>query len=532
MTNNPRCKAPRVPSSRRPRDLRRKRERGAIVIFATLSLIFLTAMIGLALDAGQMYVTRLRAQAAADAAAQAGAMDMYNAKGNGTAGATSYATMNGFTNGVSATTVAVSYPSCSAQSWCNGHVTLSSVDSPNLIEVNISRVVNTTFMRVLGVNNSTVSARADAAIAIAPAPIPILVLHPHLSPSFSVNGTKAGVTICGGPTRSFQVNSDVSPSVVISGNASTDLSHAGPNDPGTCLGTGAEGGDFANVAPQPQFAGLALGANGHYFSNASVIRDPYLTLAAPAKPTFACTPATCSVSYTAATGVAHGCPTNCTVYSPGDWSGATGTGGISVSGFAVFRPGIYYLGSGGFSLLSNSIVRMAQALTDQSDPHTATGWSKGVLFYNSSTGTFDIKANSGQISNKDYPDATACGTNPTTGAVLGGNCFVGGFGTPGITTYGGMFFFQNRSVSTTMIHTFSGGSGLSVKGTIYATHTAASILGDGKYQGVSFEGGSGQETVVQGEVITDVLSFGGNSSLKMNLSSTPVSNVRQVALVR
>jgi hypothetical protein len=174
---------------------------------------------------------------------------------------------------------------------------------------------------------------------------------------------------------------------------------------------------------------------------------------------------------------------------------------------------------------------MAQVTVDQSDPNTGTGWSLGMLIYSSSTGTFSIAANSGKIGSNTFADAVACGTDPTTGAALGGNCFVGGFGSPGITTYGGILFFQNRAVTTSLTHSFSGGSGLSLKGTVYATHTAASILSDGHYQSVSFQGGSSGETVVQGEIITDALSFGGNSTITMNLTSTPVSNVRQVALV-
>ena len=53
-------------------------EQGSVIVLVALSLVIVIGMLGLAMDAGQLYVTKQRAQAAADAAAQAGVMDMYN----------------------------------------------------------------------------------------------------------------------------------------------------------------------------------------------------------------------------------------------------------------------------------------------------------------------------------------------------------------------------------------------------------------------------------------------------------------------
>src|SRR5215475_6415833 len=101
--------------------------------------IALLGIVGLALDGGHLYVTKQRAQAAADAAAQAGVMDLY--RGNGTtaasASAIAYAGKDGFTS----SEVDPEYPNCSSLAWCSGHVTLSGLDNPNLIQVTVTKVV-------------------------------------------------------------------------------------------------------------------------------------------------------------------------------------------------------------------------------------------------------------------------------------------------------------------------------------------------------------------------------------------------------
>lgn len=78
---------------------RRAGERGASFLLVIALGAGILGIVGLALDTGQMYVTKQRAQAAADAAAQAGIMDLYRGNGSAaaTASATAYAVKNGFT---------------------------------------------------------------------------------------------------------------------------------------------------------------------------------------------------------------------------------------------------------------------------------------------------------------------------------------------------------------------------------------------------------------------------------------------------
>jgi len=489
-------------------------QKGTVLVLVVVALVAVIGMVGLAIDVGALYATKQKAQAAADAAAQAGVMDLYNGTGKATASATSYAQLNGFNT--AADTVTVDYPACAVVGCAN--VTLSGSDATNLIRVTVQRTVSTSLMNVLGIASNVVKAQAIAAIAVAPSPIPIIVIHPTLSGSFSTNGS-VSTTICGGPNRALQINSSSPTSVSISGSGTIDLSHAGPKDAGNCVaGTGA---DFANVGAETPFPGtLLLGTKpGIYIEPSSPIQDPLINVAAPAQPAAAPAPASYS---TTATETAHNCPTSCTVYSPGYYAS-----GISPSGFSVFRPGIYWINHGGFSVGSNTIVRMATAAADESDPTTGTGWTSGMLIYNSpstpvsSGDILNVKSNSGKMPGNN--------TYPTTDCPNGGNCLVG---SPSTSSYKGILFFQNRATATSLSHSLSGGSGLSVTGTIYATHTAASINSDHTYQSMSLQGNSGSVTTVKGEVIVDVLSLGGSATLTMSLIGTPTFQVRQVALVQ
>jgi len=509
---------------------RRVGERGASFFLVMVLGPALIGIVGLALDAGQLYVTKRRAQAAADAAAQAGVMDLYREYGwaAASASAIAYGQKNGFT----ASEVDPQHPNCKDLAWCDGHVTLSGVDSPNLIQVTVTKVVNTIFLRALGVSLSTVKAVGTAAISVEPQPVPILVLHPTASGSFSTNGGNT-IRVCGGPPRSIQVNSSDSTSVVVAGGGTVDLSRAGPLDPGDCsIDAGA---DFANVSSETPYPGALLPSPSRYIPSASLIEDPLIGVVAPAQPAV-----NGSQSYVCAQSVAgipkcpvasHNCPgglpsdATCVIYSPGYYAA-----GIQINSktFAQFRPGIYWINHGGFQLAQNSIARMATGV-DNTDPSTGTGWKSQMLVYNSPSIPVDknkdilnVSANSGQINNLAFPDAPNQCPN-------GGNCLVG---SPTGSSYKGILVFQNRATATTLSHALQGGSGWNVKGTVYLTHTAASIKADSTYQSLSLQGGACSSTVLQGEIIVDKLSVGGNGCITMNLTSAAVFPVRQVALVQ
>jgi len=405
-------------------------------------------------------------------------------------------------------------PSCTAPG-----VTLSASDAVNLICVTVSRTVNTSFLRLLGTNTSTVTAKSVAALTTAVSTIPIVALHPTLSGAFSTNGGPS-VTVCGGPSRAIQVNSSSSSSISISGGGTIDLSKAGTADPlGNCsTGTGA---NLANVGSQATFPGtLLLGTTGAYIHPSSTLRDPLSIISPPTQPG---TNGSVQTYSSAANVLAH-CPTTpalsqCKVYSPGYYAS-----GISVgnSEFAVFRPGIYWMNGNGFSV--SGIARMAQASADSSDPATGTGWTSGMLIYNSpSTPVHNgdaLSIGGGKIGGNSYP---------TTDCPNGGNCLIG---SPSASAYQGIFFFQNRATAFSLTHSVTGGQGgIDLTGTIYASHTVAGITADGTYQTVAIGGGNGVITTLKSGIVADKFSISSGAGLKIQLPANRTT-VRQVALAQ
>ena len=505
----------------------RNGERGASLLLVTLSLTGLLAMVGLAIDAGQLFVTKQNAQAAADAAAQAGVMDMYNGTGgnNGLSSARAYSQLNGFDPAVD--TVTVTWPSCSSLSWCNGHVALDN-SSPNLIQVTVGRLVPTKFLRVLGLSNSTVTATAYAGISYAPAAIPIVVTHPHLVDALQENGGTQ-ITITGGPPRAIQVNSDgtISPNghtastpeaFSISNNSFVNLSQAGPS------GTGADFRSWGPAATTDSVAQintttvssscsvwLCLGTTGHYVQPASLISDPFAALAQPTAAGLSAGTVTTINNNSGNTPISLGvsnctaqCPpkSTCRVYGPGTYS----SGVVVNNAIAYFKPGLYYIPStdtNGFKGGSGSNMFMLSSVCSNTPNDAGTG--SGMVVFNAGSGAFTVGAN---------------GSAVLTGPAISN------------TTYEGILFWQDRTRNPGAVVTnlFGGGGQLQLTGTIYANMNTSNVT-NSNYQQVSLKGNSGSTTQIIGEIITNVLFLTGGGTINMQLSSTQVKNVRAVAFV-
>ena len=497
--------------------MRYKGEDGQVVVLVALAMsIFLIGAVGLAVDGSHLYAQRQMAQTAADAAAQAGIMSIFD--GTNTAGAAGFSTAGSFTcgttdaktpcvfakmdgfGGSASDTVTVSFPADSSAPGVN----FSTFDPTHLIQVNVQRTVDTTLMRLLGPSSTTVTATAMAAIVAVIAPVPILVTHPSLTKSLDLQGNPA-ITICGGPRRSIQVNSNSSTAFHMGGSASVDLSHAGPADTaGDCsLGTGADFGTWGGPAANP---GVTVGTTGRYIEPSSPIRDPLADVLPPAVPTNSLAMGTWSAL---ADGV-KGCPPSpkkgCQLYNPGLYAGGI-DGKLSTP---VFKPGIYYLRGGGLSCAANCDLYMATGFTDTGAGTTGTGWTGNVLFYN--TGSAASPTNSGTID---------IGSNGTANLV----------GSPVTSSYKGILFFEDRNAAT-QSHSMGGGGAMTLVGTIYLTNTLPTMNADSThYQSLSLQGGSGSGTLVQGEIIVGTLSLGGGGSIKMKLDPGGSLVVRQVAMV-
>jgi Flp pilus assembly protein TadG len=491
-------------------------EDGQSLVFVALCMsIFLLGALGLGIDGAHLYAHRQMAQTAADAAAQAAIMSIFDGtNGAGSAGFTdtalssftcsttdtrtpcAYARNNGF-GGSASDTVTVDFPADASYPG----VSYSS-DPVNLARVTVSRTVNTTLIKFLGPSSTTVKAVGVAAIVSVVSPTPILVTHPTLSGALSLSGN-SNTTICGGPSRSIEVNSSSATAVSAGGSSSIDLSHAGPLDSGTCTtGTGADFGVWGGPTASP--SAITYGAVGKYVEPASPIQDPLASVSPPSVP--AAAPAATALGYNTS-----GCPASsavkkaCMLYSPGLYT-ATLDGKNSTP---VFKPGIYYLQGGGLTCSSNCSMYMATGFTDGSTG-TNTGWTGNVLFY--STGTTSAPTHAGAFS-------------------LGANGNIYLTGSPTSSAYEGILFFQDRS-SIAQSHSLGGGGDLELTGTLYLTNTLATMTSTpSQYQSVSLQGNSGSNTTITGEVIVSQLSLGGSSGITMDLNAAASYLVRQVALI-
>jgi Flp pilus assembly protein TadG len=510
--------------------IERKGESGQAVLLVLVGLsIFLIGAAGLALDGSHLYAQRQMAQAAADAAAEAGILSIFdgtnsvaaNAHRFGTTNftcATSDArtpcyyaqTMNGFN--AATDTVSVDFPDAATVGVATG--TLSASDPVNLLRVTVQRQVSTTLMALLGPAVSTVGASGTAAIVTVASPVPIIITHPTNPSTFSSNGNIT-IQICGGPSRSIQVNSSNSGTQNVSGNSNiVDLSHAGPLDPGDCsAGTGADFGDFGG--PGAPLFNLSAGSTGHYVQPASPIQDPLKDVPAPAQPTTSragpihvaggnSTPSTLAPNYSGQGSCpAVNSPGGCDFYLPGNYpTGITASG--SNNYVAYFFPGIYYMDSTGFTSGANGNMQMYSGANPDT---TANGTGSGMLVYNTGTGLFIVGKNAG---------ATLVGSDDTS-------------------VYKGILFFQDRSApahttKNTDDHIIGGGGALALTGTIYINNSLSVMTGS-RYQLLQLQGGGGSNTFIKGEIITNQLLLGGSGTIRMNLNPAAVTPVRQVALV-
>jgi len=301
-----------------------------IIIFIAL---FLIGVLGIATDYTQIWARRQMVQAAADAACQAGAADLYlqyaspDYIGNGvsftwigaadtstdcsaisTSPPCKYAAFNGY----SGSSVSVSFPS----SLTGVTAPPSSFGTVKYIKVTVSDAVPLSFTKILS-SAGSVSIKASAGCGLNPVsiPIPLVVLHKTASSSLSLSGTPS-VQIFGGPNRSIQVDSSDSAAVNVGGSGTVDLSAAGPSN------TGADFGVFGGPTTKP--GGVTLGT-GSWKQPSTPLGDPWVTISAPSEP------GTKGTVRPVAFGT-DGCPDpgGCAEFSAGDYAG-TGANACSTA---------------------------------------------------------------------------------------------------------------------------------------------------------------------------------------------------------
>jgi hypothetical protein len=295
-------------------------------------------------------------------------------------------------------------------------------------------------------------------------------------------------------------------------------------------GTGASFG----IAGGPSNGGsiMSFGTTGTYIDPNPIISDPFASVSPPTDPSTT-TPAgpTNNTGNPGTDTVApgsNGCPStatsNCTVYFPGKY---THDISVSASGggkkFVVMAPGIYYMYGTNLSIASNGNM---YALTGYKDNTTTTTPSLASCC-GTGTGWGDstnTPANSGALFYM-----TGSGTTPSIGAIsVSSNSNVNLIGSPNSSSYLGILFFADRAAAS-QTHTFDGGGGLKLVGTIY---TSSSTNSSTVYQTLQFSGNSGSSTLLSGEIVTSTLSLQGTPGITMNLDPSVTIKADKVALVQ
>jgi hypothetical protein len=159
---------------------------GQALILIAISMLAMLMVVGLAIDAGQLYSARRTMQEAADAAAYAGSVVLYQGgtQAEAFSAATTDATTNGFTHGANSTTVTVSQP------------TTSPFNNANYVQVVITRQVQTTLVPAEA-GLTSVTARAISGAEALNNQYAIIALDRNATAS-AFNGGTANITLTGG----------------------------------------------------------------------------------------------------------------------------------------------------------------------------------------------------------------------------------------------------------------------------------------------------------------------------------------------
>ena len=523
------------------RSRNRRRESGQASIFVVLMLcLFLLGVLAFAVDYTNVWFQRQQVQTAADAACQAGAMDIYEIASGaslpnmnfalGTAGDCNaytspgpsmcwYASKNGF-NGYSGGPADVSWSFPSSVPGVT-RPPAGQVAYP-FLQVMVTVPVKTYFSPLLtGQATQQVGAIASCSVSSIMSGDIILTLNPTASSAFTENGTGTNVQIVGGTERGIQVNSNSTTAVSFTGGSTADLSQGGPNYTGSDLGT--SGG------PTSPLSGYSGGTTGRWSPSNAPVANPYSTLSAPTS-VRAITP----TNGTSGKSVAYhvdGCPdpSGCREYWPGYYpSGISASGGQTV----LMNMGIYYM-DGNLKLSGGSTIRPTLGAAGQLP-------TDGTMFYFHS-GTVQISGGANSGLDPTPSTALTCdGSTPPaslgipsglSGHVLFGQCTqmgtyydAGGDTSDAVGTQRGLLFFQDPSDTSTN-PSISGGSGMALAGNIYLHSSGYGVQ-------LNITGGSGVFAGTWGSVISDQLKISGGSSIKMLLNPSNSLPLLKVALVQ
>jgi hypothetical protein len=445
----------------------------------TGGLFVLIGFVGLAFDLGIARNTRRQMQNAADAAAIAAAQALGDGGDYNTA-AQQAAAQNGFTSGQS--TRMSYYPVSITTATPSGG---SYSGNAEAIEVTLSQLQQTYFLRVLGINSLAVT---SSAVGLAKSGTAcIYSLDPASSGAFSMNGNITVSSSCG-----ILVDSTSSSGLSVNGNINVSDTFTG------VVGNYSSNGNVA-FTPLP-------------IANMPAFGDPLAGLAEPTVPT--CTQAATnkagSLSVTTAQTISQGVyPSGVSVsgnfgtvtFNGGTWGNAISTNG---NGSIVLNPGQYQNGGGSGNSLSvngNTTVTMNAGQYTFCGPvylngntSTATlspGFYYGGISINGNQavafnpglyilggGGLSINGNTSTMSGTGVTFYNTTGLGGYKAIKLNGNTQIN-LSAPTTGSLQGILFFQDRSIPTSGPGSvINGNSASTFEGALYFPTTTVTYNGN------------------------------------------------------
>ena len=431
----------------------------AVMLVVVAMSIFLIGALGLAIDGAQMYAQRQMAQAAADAAAQAGIMSILrgtNITGTHPFGTGSspvpytcttmdgitpcvYARDNGF-GGTTADTVILSYPATVSG------VTLSSATVPGFA-VSVQRTLQTGLIRFVGgPATSSITAKATAGIIGTSSQYCLIAL----SSSPANSASPPAIPYAFAATSGASVNAN---GCGIAVNSSYSVN---PNNGLQVESSTVSASVIDVIAPA--------------YKTASTVSPSPTIITTPVADPLASLPVPTINACTTHASLGQGCPT-CMTSPPANATLTPGTycGGISVANSAnnvTFSPGIYVINGGGLSLNRPGLT------------------ANGVMFY-------------------------LTGTSSTYASLYIGNSFTGTLSAPTSGTYQGILFFGDRSIVSNFGNgaQITNGVSVNMSGTLYFPTT-----------NVGFTSGASNPNYMA--IVANTMTFTSGASIHCNSDPT------------
>lgn len=446
--------------------MKRNKEAGQALVLTAVALVLLMGFAGLAIDMGVLRHEKRLQQTAADAAALAAADNLSH--GGVTAAGQAAAASNGFGDTASAcstgcpnpgdvgfVTVTINNPPTSGPHGCGG----GTCDA-NYVEALVTEVHPTYFMRVLGTNQESVTARA-VATNIAGNPIggngcidTLGAPNKRIEPGISTSGS----VVLQAPTCGINDNGNL----ITGGGANLSITAGAIGVSGTVTANGT-----GTVSPTPVAGVPAIG-------DPVTITPPCSGASCPSSGPIKINGGTCSGTGCGGVTCSAG---NCTV-SPGNYDDIC----ITNTAFVNFSPGLYVLNGNTVCNAGTEFQATGGTLCNSTDP-TCSGMmgtaNSGVTFYMTGPGSVNISGN-----------VTAQLAAPDTGP------------------YEGLLFYQDPA--DTAAATLRGNNSTAYQGALYFPTAQLTFGGDDSTTG-TFNGGAAFTLIVSSWLTLD-----GNSTIVLN----------------